>query len=82
MEIGHSDGQKGCLTMMRSKRIVGNIYKLLGSTIVGDVASLKFDKYATELRNMHMGHLSECGMMKLHQRNLLKGCPQLQAGFL
>ena len=82
MVIGHSDGQKGCLTVMRSNKIASNIYKRLRNTILGDVASLKFDKDATKLKNIHMGHLSECGMMKLHQRSILKGCSQFQAGFV
>ncbi|CAJ2662759.1 unnamed protein product [Trifolium pratense] len=64
---------KGALTVMRAKRTAGNIYKLLGHTVVGDVASVESDNDATKLWHLRLGHLSERGMMELHKRSLLKG---------
>jgi transposase InsO family protein len=64
---------KGALTVMRAKRTAGNIYKLLGNTVVGDVASVESDNDATKLWHLRLGHLSERGMMELHKRSLLKG---------
>lgn len=63
----------GTLIMMRARIISCNIYKLLRNTIVGDVDSVKFDDDVTKLKHIHMGNLSERGMMELHKRNLLKG---------
>ncbi|KAL6341882.1 hypothetical protein AAG906_038127 [Vitis piasezkii] len=51
----------------------GNIYKLLGTTIVGGVATVKSESDSTILWHMQLGHMGECGMMELHKRNLLKG---------
>lgn len=50
----HSDGDKDmmsiskdAMTMMRAGRVAGNIYKLLGSTVMDDVASIETDNDAT-----------------------------------
>lgn len=40
---------KGVLFVTRERRTEGNIYKLLGNIVVGDVASVEFDKDATKL---------------------------------
>ncbi|KAL6333003.1 hypothetical protein AAG906_020022 [Vitis piasezkii] len=50
-----------------------NIYKLLGTTIVGGVATVESESDNTVLWHMRLGHMGECGMMELHKRNLLKG---------
>lgn len=39
---------KDAMAMMRERRITGNIYKLLGSIIMGDVAYVKTDNGATK----------------------------------
>ena len=59
---------------MKRKRITRNIYKLLENTVVGGAAAVEsdHDDY-TKLWHMHLSHLSECRMIKLHKRNLLKG---------
>lgn len=44
----------------------------MGNTVVDDVRSVEFDNDATRLCYMHLGHPSECGMMELHKRNLLR----------
>lgn len=63
---------KGVLIVMREKRTASNIYKILGSTVVGDVASVEFDNGATKLWHTRLVHLNERGMMELYKRNLLK----------
>ena len=40
---------KGVMIVMRAMMISGNIYKLLGSTIVGDIASVESATEATRL---------------------------------
>ena len=64
---------KGAMTMMKGKKLAGNIYKLLGTTIVGGVATTGSESDNTVLWHMRLGHMGECGMMELHKRNLLKG---------
>lgn len=59
--------------VMRAKRNTCNVNKLLGSNIVGDVASVESDNYAIILGHMCVSHLSEHGMMEPHKRNLFKG---------
>ena len=62
---------KGALTMTRARRTASNIYKLLGSTVAGDIVSTESNNDAA----MCLDHLNEFGMMELHKRNLLMGVP-------
>ena len=64
---------RGALTVMKGKITAGNIYKLLGSTVVGGVHSVESYDDNTKLWHMRLGHLSERGMAELHKRNLLHG---------
>ncbi|GMJ02017.1 hypothetical protein HRI_003870900 [Hibiscus trionum] len=64
---------KGALNVMKGKITAGNIYKLLGSTIVGGAHSAESYDDNTKLSHMHLGHLSERGMVELHKRNLVHG---------
>ena len=64
---------KGFLTMMKGQKLVGNIYKLMGSTIVGGAALVKPELDSTTLWHMWLRYMGERGMMKLHKRKLLKG---------
>ena len=51
---------------------MGNIYKLLGNTIVGGVTVVESDNdNCTRLWHMRLDHLSERGMTELY-KNLLK----------
>ena len=50
-----------------------NIYKLIGTTIVGGAATVEHELDSTTLWHMRLGHMGERGMMKLHKRKLLKG---------
>ncbi|KAK4383306.1 Retrovirus-related Pol polyprotein from transposon TNT 1-94 [Sesamum angolense] len=53
---------KGALTVMKGKITAGNIYKLLGNTVVGGVHYVDSCDDNTKLWHMRLGHLSECGM--------------------
>ena len=58
---------------MKGKKLARNIYKLLGTTVIGGVATSKSESDSTVLWHMQLGHIGERGMMELHKRNLLKG---------
>ena len=54
---------KGTMVMMKGQKIDGNIYKLLGSTILGGaVAITKSEQDDTLLWHMRFGHIGERGM--------------------
>ncbi|KAL0448238.1 UNVERIFIED_CONTAM: Retrovirus-related Pol polyprotein from transposon TNT 1-94 [Sesamum latifolium] len=72
---------KGALTVMKGKITAGNIYKLLGSTVVGGVYSVDSCDDNTKLWHMCLGHLSERGMTELHKRNLLHGVKSCKLNF-
>jgi len=63
---------KWMLTLMKAQHIVRNIDRLLGSTIIGRVASVESDDDATILWHLHLDNLNECGMVEIHKRGLLK----------
>ncbi|KAL6314158.1 hypothetical protein AAG906_011900 [Vitis piasezkii] len=63
---------KGAMTMMKGQKLAGNIYKLLGTTIIGGVATAESESDSTILGHMRLGHMGERGMMELHKRNMLK----------
>ncbi|KAL0453639.1 UNVERIFIED_CONTAM: Retrovirus-related Pol polyprotein from transposon TNT 1-94 [Sesamum latifolium] len=71
---------KGALTVMKGKITAGNIYKLLGSTVVGGVHSVSCDDN-TKPWHMLLAHLSERGMTELHKRNLLHGVKSCKLDF-
>ena len=64
---------KGAMIVMKGQKLVGNIYKLLGTTVVDAVATAKSKLDSTVLQHMRFRHMVECGMRELHKRNLLKG---------
>jgi len=72
---------KGALTVMKGKITTRNIYKLLGSTVVGGVHSIESHDDNTKLWHMRLGHLSERGMTELHKRNLLHGVKTCKLDF-
>ncbi|KAL4282749.1 hypothetical protein GQ457_16G016450 [Hibiscus cannabinus] len=72
---------KGALVVMKGKITVGNIYKLLGSTVVGGANSVESCDDDTKLWHMRLGHLSESGMVALHKRNLLHGVKSCKLDF-
>ena len=52
---------KGVMTVMKGQKLVGNIYKPLGTTIVGGVATVESESCNTVLWNMWLGHMGKCG---------------------
>ncbi|KAL4385189.1 hypothetical protein GQ457_15G016970 [Hibiscus cannabinus] len=72
---------KGALVVMKGKITAGNIYKLLGSTIVGGANSVESCDDDSKLWHMRLGHLSESGMVALHKRNLLHGVKSCKLDF-
>jgi len=64
---------KGAMIVMKGEKNSKNIYKLLGSTIVGGAAPVESEIDNTVLWHMCLGHMSEQDMLELHKRNLLKG---------
>uniref|UniRef100_A0A2N9HFB8 CCHC-type domain-containing protein n=1 Tax=Fagus sylvatica TaxID=28930 RepID=A0A2N9HFB8_FAGSY len=73
-EHGIMNVSKGAMVVMRGQKKSGNIYKLLGSTILGKVAAIsEFEDDDTLLWHMRLRHMSERGMRELHKRNLLAG---------
>ncbi|KAL6316840.1 hypothetical protein AAG906_022510 [Vitis piasezkii] len=63
---------KGVMTVMKGQKLAGNIYKLLGSTVVGGVATVESESDNIVLWHMWLGHMGGRGMMELYKRNLLK----------
>ena len=61
------------MIVMKGQKLVVNIYKLIGTTIVGGVAIVELELDNTTLWHMQLGHMGERRMMKLHKRKLLKG---------
>jgi hypothetical protein len=73
---------KGVMIVMKELKSSKNIYKLLGSTIIGGIASVEFDSDCTILWHMRLGHMSERGMLELHNRNMLNGVKMCKLDFL
>ena len=63
---------KGALTVMKGQKVAGNIYNLIGTTVVGGVASAESESDSTVLWHMRLGHMGERGMLELNKRDLLK----------
>ena len=59
--------------MMKGQKLARNIYKLVGTTVVGEAVTVEPELDSTDLWHMRLGHMGECGMMDLHKRKLLKG---------
>ena len=54
---------------------------MLGTTIVGGVATVESKSENIVLWHMRLGHMGECGVMELHKRNLLKGIKTCKLDF-
>jgi hypothetical protein len=50
---------KGAMVVMKGQINSKNIYKLLGSTVVGGIASVESESDCTILWHMRLGHMSE-----------------------
>jgi hypothetical protein len=67
---------KGSLIVMRGDLISANLYRLRGTTIIGDAAVISNSlctSDATNLWHMCLGHMSELGLVVLSKRGLLDG---------
>ena len=64
---------KGVMIVMKGQKLVRDIYKLMGTTIVGGAATVEPELDSTGLWHMLLGHMDERGMIELHKRKLLKG---------
>ena len=67
--------------MMKGQKSSKNIYKLLGSIVIGGIASVESDLDCTVLWHMRLGHMSEWGMLEFYKRNLLKGVKTCKLDF-
>ena len=72
---------KGIMIVMKGQKTIGNIYRLLGITIVGGAYSVESESNNTVLWHMHLGYMSVRGMTELHKRNLLKGIKTCKLDF-
>ena len=72
---------KGVMVVMKGQINLKNIYKLLGSTVVGGIASIESKSDCTVLWHMRLGHISERGMLEFHKKNLLKGVKTYKLDF-
>ena len=70
---------EGVLIMMKGQKLVGNIYKLMGTTILGGAATIKPELDSTAY--MRLGHMGEHGMMELHKRKQLKSIKKYNLEF-
>jgi hypothetical protein len=61
---------KGAMVVMKGHKSSKNIYKLLESTVVGEITSVESEFDCTILWHMRLGYMSEWGMLELHKRNL------------
>jgi len=59
--------------VIKAQQTIGNIYRILGSTVVSRVAYVESNDDATKLWHLRLGHLNEHKMTELHKRGLLKG---------
>ena len=80
-ESGVMKVSKGIMTVMKGQKTAENIYRLLGTTVVGGVAFVESETDNTILWHMRLGHMSERGMVELHKRNLLKGIKTCKLDF-
>ena len=72
---------KGALTVMKGHITSSNIYRLIGSTVVGGVAAVISELDCTTLWHMCLGHIGEMGMIELHKRGLLDGVKSCKMDF-
>ena len=80
-ECGVMKVTKGAMVVMNGQKSSKNIYKLLESIVIGDIASVESDSDCIVLWHIRLGHMSEWGMLELHKRNLLKGVETCKLDF-
>ena len=80
-ESGVMKVTKDAMVIMKGQINSKNIYKLLGSIVVGGIASVESKSDCTVLLHMRLGHISERRMLELHKKNLLKGVKMCKLDF-
>ena len=80
LEGGALKASKGVMTVMNGQRLLGNIYILLHTTVVG-AAILKSKSNNIVLWHIRLGHIGERGIMQLYKKNLLKGVKKCKLKF-
>ena len=58
--------------MILKEEWITNLYKLIGSIIVGD-ASIAIEENTTRFLHKRLGHMSEQGLQALHKKSTLPG---------
>ena len=72
---------KGALVVMKAEK-VGNLYRLRGSTQIGEAAvASKKEEAGTRLWHQRLGHMSEKGLQILMKRKSLPGLKSLNLDF-
>ncbi|CAA6656582.1 unnamed protein product [Spirodela intermedia] len=67
--------KQGALVIMKGNKLWSNIYHLVRSTVAGgaDTATPNHSMLDTNLLwHLHLGHMSEVGMKKIHKHGLFK----------
>ena len=74
---------KGALVVMKAKKISSNLYMLLGVTLLKGEASVASTSQEESALMWHcrLGHMSECGLKILVERNLLHGLKSVNLPF-
>ena len=74
---------KGALVVMKAKKISSNLYMLLGDTMLKGEASVASTSQEESALMWHcrLGHMSECGLKILVERNLLHGLKSVNLPF-
>lgn len=72
---------KRAMTIMKGQKLPRNIYRLLGTIVVGGATIVESELGNTILWHMRLGHMSECEMTDLHKENLLKGVKTYKLDF-
>jgi hypothetical protein len=80
-EVGVLKMSKSDMTVMRGQTLLGNIYRLLGTTVVGGVVIVEYESNNAVLWHIQLIHMGECEKMEIHKKNLLKGIKIYKLGF-
>jgi hypothetical protein len=72
---------KGDRAVVKGQTLLGNIYRLLGTTVIGGAAIVEYLSDNTILWHMWLSHMDERGMMEIHKKDLLKGIKTYKLDF-
>ena len=60
------------MTILKGERTI-NLYKLIGSIVIGDTSAVTEKEDTTRLWRMRLGHMSERDLQTLHNKDALLG---------